>query len=60
VEIKKDGYLTDSVIIERKVHALYTFADAITGGIWLGIDLATGNVYRPSNNKIEYQLKKEK
>ena len=57
VEIKKAGYHTDSIIIERKVHPWYTLADAITGiGIGLAVDLATGNVYRPSNNKIEYQL----
>ena len=60
VEIKKEGYQTDSVIIERKVHTLYTLADAIsTIGIGLAIDLATGNVYRPANNKIEYKLIEE-
>lgn len=61
VEIKKAGYQTDSIIIERKIHPWYTFADAITGiGIGLAVDLATGNVYRPSNNKIEYQLEENK
>jgi len=59
VEIKKEGYQTDSIVIERKVHPWYTLADAVsTIGIGLAIDLATGNVYRPANNRIEYELTK--
>ena len=60
VEIRKKGYHTDTVIIGRKVHPWYTLIDAVsTIGIGLAVDLATGNVYRPSNNKIDYQLKKD-
>jgi len=61
VEIKKEGFLTDSVIIERKVHPWYTSVDAIsTIGIGLAVDLATGNVFRPANSKIEYNLEENK
>lgn len=56
VEIKKDGYTTQSVTLNRKVHPWYTLADILTGGIWFGIDLGTGNLYRPTNNKIQYEL----
>jgi len=58
VEIRKEGYHTDTIILERKVHPWYTVIDAVsTIGIGLAVDLATGNVYRPSNNKIVYELK---
>jgi hypothetical protein len=56
VEIKKEGYETKTVTINRKVHPWYTLADIVTGGIWFGIDLGTGNLYRPVNNKINYEL----
>jgi hypothetical protein len=56
VEIKKDGYVTQTVTLNRKVHPWYTLADILTGGIWFGIDLGTGNLYRPTNNKIQYEL----
>jgi len=56
VEIKKDGYVTQSVTLNRKVHPWYTLADILTGGSWFGIDLGTGNLYRPTNNKINYEL----
>lgn len=56
VEIKKEGYVTQSDTLNRKVHPWYTLADILTGGIWFGIDLGTGNLYRPTNNKIQYEL----
>jgi hypothetical protein len=58
VEIKKDGYHTDSIYIERRVHIGYMLLDVIPGlGLGLAIDLATGNIYRPKNSKINYSLK---
>ena len=60
VEIKMDGFKTDTIIIERKVHPWYSLADILTGvGIGFGIDVATGNIYRPANNKITYNLEKK-
>ncbi len=60
IEIKKEGYKTDTVVIERKVHPWYSLADIVTGvGIGFAVDVATGNIYRPVNNKITYQLEKK-
>ena len=59
VEIKKEGYETKSVVINRKIHPWYVLADIVSGGIWFGIDLGTGNLYRPVNNKISYELEPE-
>lgn len=59
IELKAEGYVTDSIVVERKVHPLYTLADVLTGGIWTLVDIATGNLYRPDLGKIEYDLKKE-
>lgn len=56
LEIKKDGYVTKSVVLSREIHPWYTLADILTGGIWFGIDLGTGNLYRPANNKLSYEL----
>lgn len=57
VEIKKEGYETDSIIIERRVHVGYMILDIIpTLGVGLLVDLTTGNIYRPKNNKIDYKL----
>jgi len=58
IEIRKEGFQTETIIIERQVHPWYALADIVSGGIWFGIDLGTGNLYRPVNNKITYELKK--
>jgi len=58
IEISKAGYQTETIILERKINPWYTIADMLTGGIWLGVDLGTGNIYRPVNNKISYNLEK--
>ena len=47
LELKADGYKSQKYLILRKINALYTIADIGTGGIWLGVDLATGSIYRP-------------
>lgn len=57
VEIKKDGYKTDSIMIERRVHVGYMMLDVVsTLGVSLLVDFATGNIYRPKNSKIVYKL----
>jgi len=56
LEIKKEGYVTLPIILNREIHPWYTLADILTGGIWFGIDLGSGNLYRPSNNKLSYEL----
>jgi hypothetical protein len=60
LEIKMDGYETHKDTIIRKVHPWYTLADILTGGVWFGIDLASGNLYRPHNNKLKYKLEESK
>ena len=47
LELKADGYKSQTYLILRRINALYTIADIGTGGIWLGVDLATGSIYRP-------------
>jgi hypothetical protein len=59
IELKAEGYVTDSIVVERTVHPLYTIADVLSGGIWVLVDVATGNLYRPNFGKIEYELEKE-
>jgi len=56
LEIKKEGFVTKPIILNREIHPWYTLADILTGGIWFGIDLGSGNLYRPSNNKLSYEL----
>lgn len=59
VEIKKDGYKTDSIVIERRLHIGYIFLDIVPGlVVGLAIDMATGNIYRPKNSKINYNLER--
>ena len=59
IELKSEGYVTDTIIVERKLHPYYTLANVFTGGIWLLVDVATGNLYRPNTGKINYELEKE-
>lgn len=57
VEIKKEGFKTDSILIERRVHVGYMMLDVVsTLGVSLLVDFGTGNIYRPKNSKIIYQL----
>ena len=56
LEIKAEGYETQAYLILRKPHVIYTVADVLTGGVWLGIDYATGNIYRPSPRMFSYTL----
>ena len=56
LEIKAEGYETQKYLILRKPHVIYTLADVFTGGVWLGVDYATGNIYRPSPRMFSYNL----
>ena len=59
IELKSEGFRTDTIIVERKVHTYYALADVLTGGIWALVDVATGNLYRPTYGKIIYELDKD-
>lgn len=56
IEIRADGYETATINLTRKVSVGFTILDICTGGIWLAIDFATGNIYKPRPNKIIYDL----
>ncbi len=60
LEIKSTGYETKEFLILRKQSRVYTILDVFTGGIWLGIDYSTGNIYRPSPRVFSYDLSKSK
>jgi hypothetical protein len=47
LELKAEGFESQKFLILRRINAWYTIADIGTGGIWLGVDLATGSIYRP-------------
>lgn len=59
IELRATGYATDTIVVERKVHPYYALADVFTGGIWMLVDVATGNIYRPATGKIRYELEKD-
>ena len=56
IEIQADGYQSATINMTRKVSVGFTILDIVTGGIWLAIDFATGNIYKPRPNKISYNL----
>jgi len=58
--IKKDGYINDTIVIERKINEWYTIADFVsTLGLSLIVDVTTGNIYRPNTQNIEINLIKK-
>lgn len=59
LEIRAEGYETQSFRILRKQHAIYTIADILTVGVGLAVDYATGNIYRPVPRSFLYELEKE-
>ena len=58
LEIKSEGYETKKYLILRRQSKIYTILDVLTGGVWLGIDYSTGNIYRPSPRVFNYDLNK--
>ncbi|MFO7789400.1 MAG: caspase family protein [Bacteroidota bacterium] len=56
IEIRKEGYETSTINMTRKVSVGFTILDVLAGVVWLGIDFATGNIYQPRPNKIDYRL----
>ena len=59
IDIKADGYETQTITTNRKLSAGYLVLDIITGVVWTAIDFATGNIYLQKPNKIEYNLEKK-
>lgn len=55
VVLKSDSAPDETYLILRKAHFVYTFADALLGGIPLAVDFGTGQLYRPKPRKFNYQ-----
>lgn len=56
LEIRPEGMPNQEYLILRKQNVYYTLANALTGGIWLSIDYATGNIFRPQPRVFNYDL----
>lgn len=56
LEIKAEGHEPLKYLILRKQNTVYTILDVVTGGVWLGIDYSTGNIYRPNPRVFNYKL----
>lgn len=56
IDIKAQGYETQTVTTNRKFSAGFFILDICTGVLWLVIDLATGNLYKQKPKKIHYNL----
>lgn len=56
IDIKAQGYETQTVTTNRKFSAGFFILDICMGVIWTVIDLATGNLYKQKPRKIHYNL----
>ena len=56
IDIKAQGYETQTVTTNRKFSAGFFILDICTGVLWLVIDFATGNFYKQKPKKIHYNL----
>lgn len=56
IDIKAQGYETQTVTTNRKFSAGFFILDICTGVIWTVIDFATGNLYKQKPRKIHYNL----
>jgi len=57
--LKADGFEEKEYLLIRRQNAAYSVVDLLTGGIALVVDYTTGNIYRPSPRKFEYELVKQ-
>lgn len=56
IEIKAEGYETEKVVITRKISVGYLILDICFGLFPLAVDFATGNIYKPRPNTLNYSL----
>ena len=59
IEIKAEGYETQTITTNRKLSVGYLVLDICTGIVWTAIDFATGNIYLQKPKKIKYNLMKK-
>jgi hypothetical protein len=59
IEVKADGYETSKINMTRKASVGFILLDICFGVVPLGIDLITGNIYKPRPNRIDYYLEKK-
>ena len=54
--LKAEGFENQEYLVLRRINPVYTIADIFTGGIGLGVDLATGSIYRPKPRIFSCEL----
>jgi hypothetical protein len=59
LEIRTNGYETQEYLILRKPHAGLVLADFALGAIPLIVDVANGNILRPSPRKFDLDYTKQ-
>lgn len=59
IEIKADGYETQTVVFSHKIKGFALFGDVITGLIWLIPDFVTGAIYKASPPDVRYNLSRK-
>lgn len=61
LEIEKEGYKTERVLIDSEPNGWYLFGNFILGGVlgYVVVDPLTGAMFKLEPNKIEAQLKPE-
>ncbi len=56
IEVKADGYDTQTFRFSRKLKVGAVVLDCLTGFIWLIPDFATGAIYKAKPQKVSYDL----
>ena len=60
IEVKADGYETSKINLTRKVSVGFMLLDIFPGMFLpLIVDFATGNIYKPRPNRIDYYLERK-
>jgi len=58
ITAKADGK-EQTTKINRKVQVGWLVLDIVTGLVWLGVDFLTGDIYKASPDRVEYNLEKQ-
>lgn len=58
IRIAADGYKEQKIPVTRKVSAGWLIVDIIFGIVPLAVDFATGAIYKPRPNTVNYYLEK--
>jgi hypothetical protein len=58
VTVKADGK-EQTTKVRRKVQVGWLILDIITGLVWVGVDFATGDIYKATPSRVEHNLEKQ-